>query len=118
MDFLPVRFLVSQDESSRMKRPFSNRPSLPSRFLDLTLTHIDVLGILGRSLERVTHARGSVLDISLGFFNRVASVVLRVVLVGGTVIGDPLDHDFETVATGEGAFRESPIVFRLAQIGP
>ena len=49
------------------------------------------------------------------FFYRVTGVIFRVRFVVGAVPRDSLDDRFGTITTREGALREGPIVFGLAQ---
>jgi hypothetical protein len=51
------------------------------------------------------------------FHHRVACVILRVAFVTGAVLGNLLNDMFGILAAAECAFRESPIMFGLAQIG-
>ena len=48
------------------------------------------------------------------FGDRANGIILWIVFVVRTVVGDALDHDFGVVASGEGALRVGPIVFGLA----
>ena len=54
------------------------------------------------------------LELFQGFLDSVSCVIVRIVFSVRAIVGDALDHDFGIIATGEGAFRVSPIVFGLA----
>lgn len=55
-------------------------------------------------------------ELCVGFDNGTARVVQGIVFLTGAKVGDAAGEFLRVVTSGEGAFRVSPVVFRLAQL--
>jgi hypothetical protein len=82
-------------------------------------SHLDSIAVwfdyLCRLLTSAIRTGRSPFDFGTRLLDRVAGVILGIVLVSGTIVGNSADDFLGVVPTRQGALCVGPIVFRLAQ---